>query len=231
MFEKIINNFDKYSREARMFPAILSLIPLYLLFLSFIDFSSSIDTYLETSLGFVLCLVLVYFFAEMTRNLGKGLENKVFRNGMSFPTTELLLHSNDTYSQDKKKKIYDKIKKEFGIILSTKSEESIDTKEARRKIKEAIGLIRQKLGNGRLLMNYNIRYGFWRNLCAAAPFALGACTIAFLALTIIIHSPAYATISIILSLFYLLLWITDKKILKYFGYQYAEQFYLEYLIK
>lgn len=229
MWEKILNNFDKYSREARLFPAILDCLPVYILVISFIDLFPDINTYFKLFLGLAISSVFAYLASDLVRNVGKALEEKVFGNEMSFPTTELLLHSNDRFSNDKKRKIYEKIKKDFNITLSTVHQEGTDIKEARKKIKEAIGLIRQRLGDGRLLLKYNIRYGFWRNLCAAASFAVGGSIAVFLVLITVVHSPTYAILSLTISPFYLFLWIKSENILKYFGYQYAEQFYLEYL--
>ena len=229
MWEKIISNFDKYSREARLFPAALDCLPLYILVISFTDLFPEVNTYLKLFFGLALSSIFAYLASDLVRNVGKALEEKVFGNEMSFPTTELLLHSNDRFSNEKKKKVYEKIKKDFNITLSTTHQESTDIKEARKKIKEAIGVIRQRLGDGRLLLKYNIRYGFWRNLCAVAPFAFGASIAVFLVLITVVHSPTYAILSLIIAPFYLFLWIKSENVLKYFGYQYAEQFYLEYL--
>lgn len=229
MLEKIIDKFDQYTREARIFPAVIALSPFYLLFLSFVDFSSHIDTYIKIPLAFILYSALAYFFAEITRNLGKALETETFGEEMFFPTTELLLHSDKTFSHDKKERIYSKIKKDFGIDLLTESQEKNDKNDARKRIREAVGQIRQKLGNGRLLLQYNIRYGFWRNLCACSPFSTGASGAVFLAVMFVSHNTVIAIISFVLFLLYFFLWKKDKGIIKYFGYQYANQVYLEFL--
>ena len=52
-------------------------------------------------------------------------------------------------------------------------EESKDIPEAQRLNREAVGFIRSYVGKGRMTHQYNIRYGFMRNLMGGAVWACG----------------------------------------------------------
>lgn len=229
MWEKILSGFDKYSKEARIYPIILSLLPLYLFLLSATNYFPSISIYLKLISGFFFCSLLIYLGSDVVRNLGKSLEAKIFKNELYFPTTLFLLHSNSRYSTAKKTKLYQKIYKEFGISLYSLKKEKTKTNDAKKRIKEVVGLIRQKLGNGRLLLQYNIRYGFWRNLTAFSPISFVLSFFALISQTFLFETKAYLLITLILAPCYLVLWIKRKSILTYFGQQYADQLYFEFL--
>lgn len=231
MMGKVISNFDKYNREARIYPTVLGALPLYIFGVLLAQSLPNFNFYLKLALGFLIPSVVVYVLSDIVRNLGKNLESKIFNNETIFPTTELLLHSNTSLSKEKKDKIYKKIDNDFSITLSNKSEEDNDIQNSRKKIKEAVGQIRQALGNERLLLQYNIRYGFWRNLCAISPFSLFLCLLVAFIVLLTFSNLVYVAILVAISPLYLILWIFNKQILVHFGYQYAEQFYLEFLAK
>lgn len=230
MWDKIINNFvDKYSREARLYPTMIALLPVYLIMLTIFTSYDQAVAFIRVTFGISLSLILIYMGTDIIRNIGKILETKIFGNELFFPTTSRLLHSDDKFSKEKKLQLCEKIHSEFGINFLTQKDEGADGHEARKIIKEAIGLIRQKLGNGRLLLQYNIRYGFWRNLIAASPFSFSLSFVSVIVSTIVPSTMIFA-ISLCLTPLYLLLWVYRRVILTYFADQYAEQFYLEYKI-
>ena len=227
--DKILGNFDKYDLEAKFFPLILDFLPLAIFFYSVQDFFNGSNPLLGIVSSSILLGALAYFLMDLIRNLGKNLESRIFDHEMLFPTTELLLHSGDFFSREKKKLIYDKVKKDFGTSLFSPTQEHADEKMARKKIVEAVDQMRQKVDKGRLLIKYNIRYGFWRNLIAASPIAAVFAAASAAVLILFFNDPLSVFFILSLGISYLCLWIFGKRIIIPFAYQYANQFFLEYL--
>lgn len=222
--------YDKYDLEARYFPTLIALAPLFLISNYLFQFYTKANFLTSLLSGSLITTVLMYLTAEIVRNLGKYYEFKLFRSELYFPTTEYLLHKNTNFSKDKRTQVHTKLKADFNCILSTPHEEEIDENYARQRAKEAVGLIRQKISKGRLLLMYNIRYGFWRNLIGASLFSCFFSTIDIIFFILIIPNFVGLTLSVVLLSFYSGLFLLRKQILEVFGFQYAEQFFLEYLI-
>ncbi len=228
MIEKIKKYFDEYSLRARVYPSIIASLPLLLfLYLLFHDLSeiSIIKSVLGSS---VITIVLIYFFSDIARNLGKYTEQKIFHDEIHFPTTELLLHVNKKFSKEKRAKIYEKIRTDFNLELASLEEERRDENAARQSIKEAVGLIRQEVADGRLVLQFNIRYGFWRNLIGISFFPI-ICSIVGMIFYLIQTNITNFFIFSISTLLYLAIFVYRKTLLQFFGFQYAEQLFLEYL--
>ena len=66
---------------------------------------------------------------------------------------------------------------DFDITLLPEDQEKEKEEEARKKIVEAMSLIRAKVKDGRLLLQHNIEYGFVRNLIGGNEIAAGNFTI------------------------------------------------------
>jgi hypothetical protein len=166
---------------------------------------------------------------QLSRFMSKRfLQDNFFQNELHFPTTEYLLYSNNKYSVDYKKKIRSKIKDDFNIDLSSRREETINENEARKKINEAVGLIREKVRNGRLLLQHNIEYGFIRNLIGGLVIAIPFSLFDFFFFTLQKNMIAII-ISGIAFLIYFIFLTFGKTILKYYACNYADRLYYEYL--
>ncbi|MCK5022067.1 MAG: hypothetical protein KAR54_02365 [Candidatus Pacebacteria bacterium] len=224
--------FNKYETYARIFPAILTIIPIFIFshFYLYTKIPEILDVIFVKITGSIsIILVLIYFISQISRYISKMLlQDNVFQNELHFPTTNYLLYSDKQYSKEMKEKIRSKIKIEFGLILSTPNEEKSSEVEARKRIKEAVGLIRNKVKNGHLLLQHNIEYGFVRNLIGGTiisiPFSFFNIIFFTLQKNMII-----VIISILLLVFYLTLFIIKKNILIYFGNNYASVLFNEYL--
>lgn len=228
MLSQLKKNFDEYSLKARVFPSLLAFFPFFLLcYIFLLDFTgfNFLKSIFASSIFTVVALFLV---ADGVRNLGKYMEQKVFCDELEFPTTHLLLHSNNVFSQEKRQQIRDKMTGDFSCVLSTLEEETQDLTLAKKRLKEAVGLVRQKVENGRLLLHYNIRYGFWRNLIGTTPiamiFCILGCVVTFVGSNIVLY-----TLFSGLFFFYGAIYVFRQSLLKFFAEQYAEQLFLEYL--
>lgn len=229
MLDLIKNNFSSYSRNARVYPALITLTPVYLLVHTAINSITSLNIYYNFLSNTLAIIVLLYLSADIIRNLGKIIENKIFSDGSSFPTTELLLHRNSKFTNEKKEEIRKKILAKFSMTLFSEEEESSNENAARKRINEAVGQIRQQVGNGRLLLQFNTRYGFWRNLIGGSFITIPFCFINIIVYNFIFPDAIKLILSIMILSVFLVLSIFKKRILNFIGGQYAEQLYLEFL--
>lgn len=230
---KIPISFDEYEIKSRYIPAIVGAIPLIMLT------STQKETVwlplFRTASWFLvlenisLAVVSVVLLMSIQRGVAKYcFENNVFNNGIDFPTTTMLLIKNDMLSKEFKRKVRDKIKKDFGICLLDSNEETKNLLEAKCTIKDAVSLIRKQVLKGMLTYQHNIQYGFIRNLIAGGVWAL---PISVFNSWIFYRSSSVVglLISVALALFFLAMQMFYKKILISFATTYAEVLFSEYL--
>lgn len=223
---------NKYETNARIFPAIITIIPI-LIFSHFYLYKKApefLDSIYFKIIGDIsIIAVLIYFVVQMSRYISKKLfQDSIFKNELYFPTTDYLLYSDQKYSAEIKEKIREKIKVDFGLTLLNRFEESKSESEARKRIKEAADLVRNKVKDGRLLLQHNIEYGFVRNLIGgmiiSIPFSL------FNIFFFIFQKNVLAIVlSVMILLLFLTIYFLKKKILVYFAHNYASILYNEYL--
>lgn len=229
---KIKHMPNKYETNARIFPAIITIIPI-LIFSHFYLYDKApnfLDSIFVKIIGDIsIVAVLIYFIIQMSRLVSKKLfQDNIFKNELFFPTTDYLLYFDQKYSAEIKEKIRKKIKGDFGLTLLNKSEESKSELEARKRIKEAVDLIRNKVKDGRLLLQHNIEYGFVRNLIGgmiiSIPFSL------FNVIFFIFQKNVLAIVlSAVILLLFTTIYFLKKRILVYFAHNYASILYNEYL--
>ena len=163
---------DRYDIEARYMPALVSSVPFVLLsyyYLSALDntFWTTILGLTVGSVGFTTAIFIV--MVNFCRGFAKLIEEKIFNMGRSFPTTAFLLDDNTTLSDSMKKKIIDKILKNFDIDLR---QNTANTESNHRVIHEAVGQIRRLFyKKNDLLLKRNIQYGFAKNLMSGSIIA------------------------------------------------------------
>ncbi len=218
-----------YEIVARTFPAFLSVLPflvLYYFFLSVItpDFLKFI---LGVRFDYIsLIVVLTYLMIQICRLIGKFIfQNKYFKGEDDFPTTVFLLKNDGQYSQQFKDKMRNKIMADFNVDIYAD-----DNQEATKKrISEAVSLIRNKVKDGRFILKHNIEYGFWRNFIGGSMIAV--ITSVFNSLFFYFYSfnkPAFF-ISFIFLLLYLIPLLFSKIIIVNLGKNYAKILFQEYL--
>ena len=225
--------FDKYTLKARIYPSVIILLP-FLVFTincNIDDLRNVFDNLLKVRIigNISVSIVLLFLFTQVNRFIGKFLfEKYMFKNETEMPTTNFMLYSNSEFSNEYKNKVREQIKFDFQITLPGEQDENDDLLYAKKRIVEAIGLVRQKVKNGRLLLQHNIEYGFMRNLIGGSIFGF------IMSLVIIIHfnTTSKEFISYIgygLGFFYFILLIFHRLIIRYLGNQYARRLFQEYL--
>ena len=224
---------SKYELKARIFPAVITILPILIFshFYLYRVIPELLNSIILTKIiGDVsVAAVLLYFVTQLSRFISKKyLQDNLFRNELYFPTTNYLLFSDKKYTYGFKDKIRNKIKNDFGIILLNAKQENNDTEEARRKINEAIGLIRAKIKSGRLLLQHNIEYGFVRNLIGGTlisfPFSIFSSLFFFTQ-----KNKELMITSAVLVLFYGIIGFSQIIVLRYFASNYADVLFNEYL--
>ncbi|WP_458732950.1 hypothetical protein [Sphingobium xenophagum] len=163
-------NFDRYDRNARLRPALFTVLPI--LVLVAIWYPKIWSFYGALASLLVTCGV-TYLLAQLARQRGRQLET-------SWPTigrphsARLLSHSDTTISAVTKVR-YHVYFSRHGIVLPTVQQERRNLTSANDQYISAINWLlehtRQNASNS-LLLDENIAYGFRRNLRGLKPFAL-----------------------------------------------------------
>ena len=157
-----IKLFDKYSMKARLIPATFTILIPLIIFNHF--YTSPALTELlgafkasEAISNISISLVLMFYLSQASRIIGKNLfEKRYFNDELKMPTTELMLFSNNQYSDDYKLRFASKVKSEFDINICSKSQEIADEQIARKIIVEAMSSVRKRLLNNKFLLQHNI---------------------------------------------------------------------------
>jgi hypothetical protein len=229
------NMLNKYSRIARIYPAVLCSLPIFLLnyfFLKFYtaDFLSSLNGVKWTG-GITLSLVLTFLLAQTARFIGKELFEKThFKDELSMPTTEMLLHLDENYSSDHKKRLHAKIFSDFGIQVCTAQEEISENERARKIIVECVSMIRGKVKDGRLLLQHNIEYGFIRNLVGGSVISVFLSIINLFIFGYFFYNQLAFSLSLFMAIFYLAMVMMGRFLLGRYGIRYAKVLIQEYLL-
>ena len=143
--------------------------------------------------------------------------------------TSYSIHYTKLY-EEYKLQIRAKVAKDFKVEMPIESDEIADIENARKRIVESVGLIRQKVKNGRLLLQHNIEYGFFRNLIGGSLIGL------MMSLFDIYYfytnnNTLIGAVSIVISSCFVVLLIFHKPIINHLGNLYAKRLFQEYLQK
>jgi len=150
---------DQYSRRARLYPCLYFILPLYIIAYIFMPEH-------EGTISKIVTLILAcggaMFAMQITRDLGKKAETKLFTRWGGKPTTFLLRHSDQTLTNAEKSKYVSDICKVYKTIDASSD---IEISNA---VSWLIGQTRERQ-KFYLLLEENINYGFRRNLYGLKP--------------------------------------------------------------
>lgn len=169
---------DSYSLKARIMPAIFTIIIPIIIFNHFYvaeEFSKLVGRILGAKLlsNLSISATCLYFLSEYGRLIGKNVfEKYYYKEELYMPTTSFMLFKDQTYSDEYKLRIRQKVKKEFGITWLDKDQEFDDENKSRKMIVETMALIRKELKGNSFLFQHNVEYGAMRNAIGGA--VLGA---------------------------------------------------------
>ncbi|MGN6492893.1 MAG: hypothetical protein ACTHLE_12915 [Agriterribacter sp.] len=223
-----------YFYRARLFPALLTSIPLLILLnkVFVVEFQNALKNVFDVlpiiaHLG--LSAAIVFLCVQVNRLLAKEIFQRFyFREELKMPTTNHLLWQNNYYDVTFKKKIRDKMKEKFNISLLSAREEQEDETKARKLILTGVGQIRIALKGNTMLFQHNIEYGFWRNLIGGSVLAvIFSAVISFYGQFNRVND--LTTVGIILFFIYVIPIVLSKLIISHYGRYYSKILYEQFL--
>lgn len=154
---------DPYERAARLYPALLVLLPVLVVMATTVVIGKS----LATQLGAVLSACgVTYLLGNISRMLGKAQETRLFQAWGGTPTTQMLRHRDEFVDRYTKQRYHALLARKLKTAFPTAEEESASPAEAdetyRAGVKWMLGKTRDKKRFA-LLFKENVAYGFHRN--------------------------------------------------------------------
>ncbi len=165
--------FDKYSRTAQLYPALLTLAPI--IWSAVVLYPSLISGFSQSTAFLVAVASLLYFLASIARSRGKFAEIKLLKKWGAWPTTLLLRHRDKTIDKPTKARYHRALSKLCnGLKFPSEREEKNAPQEADDIYRSATKkLIEQRRGPQYALIHAeNASYGFRRNLYGLKPVGI-----------------------------------------------------------
>lgn len=174
---------DKYIRVARVYPAVLGMLPTCILLAMCMGKWFPRYEALVGNVQWVLCLIggtalvsmaVGYLVREVFKETSKWLfQYRLFKKDETeMPTTQMLLWRNEIISPEYHNEIAAKVKETFGRKLPTRKEEEADHGLSKMRIAEIVSQIRQNCRGDEILRQYNIEFGFCRNYLGASVWSI-----------------------------------------------------------
>lgn len=225
---------NSYYVQARLFPTILTIIPLLILTNSVIinSLTDKLESVLKvlpilTNLG--LSAALIFLMVQINRFVAKEVfQNLFFKDEMLMPTTNHLLWKDEYFEDSIKAKIRQKILEMFELNLYSEEQEIQNETNARKLIITAVSQIRNVLRGNKLLLQHNIEYGFFRNLFGGSLMAI-LFSLLLIIYGFVLNTSGIIVIGSICFLLYLILVLVGKKFIKKYGDYYSKILYEQFL--
>ncbi|OYV25356.1 MAG: hypothetical protein B7X08_05940 [Acidocella sp. 20-63-7] len=165
------NGLDRYDRNARLYPAFLCLLPIFVVIALWLP---RVWTLLGGLVSLVVACGLVYYLAQTVRYLGRQIEKKLGNRVGRLHSATLLTHSNAQIPADTKAR-YHKYLNDHGIAVPDRDLEMRDHSTALQGFRSAVDWLLEHTrpaAKTSMLLNENIAYGFRRNLLGLKPVAI-----------------------------------------------------------
>ena len=223
-----------YYIEARLFPTVLTVIPLLILGNTIIhdlyyDTLKSIINVLPLLTNLGLSAALLFLMVQINRFVAKEVFQRIyFKDEIFMPTTTHLLWNDNFFEFSIKENIRNKIKDRFHITLLTKEEELDDSIKGRKLIVSSVSQIRNVLRDNKLLLQHNIEYGFFRNLLGGSLIAI------FFSIILLIYgkienASGITIAALICLIIYLIPILFSSIIIKRYGIYYSKILFEQFL--
>jgi hypothetical protein len=174
--------FDSYSRQARLFPGLLTLFPIILTAIAWFprlvtsSWGATLVT-LGTSCG------LLYGLSVLSRSRGKKVEKRLLAEWGGWPTTIWLRHRDDNLPSPVRARYHAFFAHNVPLfVIPTEQQEVADPKAADAMYASAVKWLQERCRGKTfpLVEKENAEYGFRRNLRGLKPIGLTACFAALL---------------------------------------------------
>jgi hypothetical protein len=165
---------DPYERPARLYPALLALLPLLA---SVMLLYGPKATALTGAVTVAVSCGGLYLTTNLCREFGKRLEEKLYRQWGGKPTTQLLRHRDRTIEAVTKRRYHSYLAGKIGVPFPDKDQEATDSEAADEIYQSGV---RWLLNHTRqddskkfdLIFKENVAYGFRRNALGMKPIGL-----------------------------------------------------------
>lgn len=174
--------FDAYSRQARLFPGLLTLFPIILTAIAWFprlvtsSWGATLLT-LGTSCG------LLYGLSVLSRSRGKKVEKRLLAEWGGWPTTLWLRHRDENLPSPVRDRYHAFFARNVPLFVApTEQQEIADPKAADQANASAVKWLQERCRGKAfpLVEKENAEYGFRRNLRGLKPIGVTACFLALL---------------------------------------------------
>lgn len=224
-----INTPDRYDIEARYVPALVCTIPFLFLgfyYLNGLDSAFWRSTFAVNVGSISFSSAIFFMLVHFCRAIGKAIEEKIYRDGLSFPTTEFLLDNNTSLSKERKSEIIKKVNDKFGVDITNRTG---NTDTNRLLIHECVSQIRSVLRkNNPMILQRNIQFGFAKNLLGGSVLAFFTSTFG-LAASVAASNNQATRVSFVLICCYSVLVLASFLLMRLAAKHYAHTLYEEFL--
>lgn len=163
--DAILKKFtDPYERKARLYPALVALLPVVAaaaLYTDWLTFDVSNVVYIVVIAG------VLFWLSGKARDAGKSVEKRLVVQWGGMPSVTLLRHRDQCIDRYTKQRYHQAAERLAGIQMPSSSEEEqdpVDADERYRAVTSALLSMTRDTNEYALLFKENINYGFWRNL-------------------------------------------------------------------
>ncbi len=158
-------SFDTYSLNARLRPALIVCLPIFLAIISWFPMPTAAW---GTVVGLAVSCGVTAFLAQLGRDRGKAKELELHQKWGGKPTTQLLRHRDKKLDPNTKARYHNKLRMLIsGIRIPTAEEEANDPKSADEVYDSCVLFLRENTRDRekfRTVFQENVNYGFRRNL-------------------------------------------------------------------
>jgi hypothetical protein len=181
---------DLYWLQARLYPALLTILPSLVVIVAFWPHPLSSTTG-NTVLALAGAVGLLYAVAVVARSRGKKTERRLLKAWGGWPTTIWLRHRTGVLPPQTLERYHRYLAKN-GIALPTAEDEARDPDNADRSYASAIEWLKEhtRAKSYRLVVKENAEYGFRRNLRGLRTIGVALCIVGIAACAIGIESQA-----------------------------------------
>ena len=177
--------FDYYGRRARLYPSLLTGLPLVATIVAWFPALADVKTS-GAIVGVGAAAGLFYWLASLTRSAGKGVQKRLLSAWGGWPTTVMLRHRSSSLSGPTRDRYHSYLSCSVqGLTLPTPEEEEQDPTAADEAYVSAVAWLKeQRRGpEHNLILKENAEYGFRRNLLALKPWGIGLCLVSLISWT------------------------------------------------
>jgi hypothetical protein len=160
----VVEHFDLYTIKARLAPAIIAVAPSIAFLIAILGIDSFDASQVWATIGLV---VILFALSNVSREAGKRVQARVYRDNDGWPTFDPLYYDNRTFSDETKQRYLHFLSGKLGRPFPSMKEVASNPLGARQFYNEAATWLREATRDTtqfRIIYDENITYGYFRNL-------------------------------------------------------------------